>query len=192
MRIPALMLMLLVVQACALVDSNLSVTLPEDSALTGPLSGVDKQEFSLISIDDAREDKKRIGYVRNSFGMITADMLADEPVEAIVRRAIETTLVENGHELTESGIRVAGKIKVFWIESDQNFADVELIGQIECELAFSAGEQEIYRKEYVGSHSVRVGIVTGGGQRQAISGALASLAEAVAYDEALVEALRIL
>ncbi len=189
MRIPVLVLTLLVVQGCALVDTNLSVAVPEDAVLAGPLSGIGNREFNLVRIDDAREDKARIGYVRNGLGMITADMLADEPVETIVWRAIEATLVENGHELTESGIRVAGIIKVFWIEIDENFWDVELIGQIECELTFSNGDQEVYRNDYIGSHSARVGIVTAGGQRQAISGALASLAEAVAYDEALAEAL---
>lgn len=190
MRFPVSFLMLLVAQGCTLVDANLTIALPEDSVLAGPLSDVTPREFELVRIQDAREDQARIGHVRNGFDMITADILSDEPVETVVQRAIEKTLVENGHELAESGIRVTGRINVFWIESDQNFADVELIGQIECGLAFSADGAELYRNDYVGSHSVRVGIVTPGSHRMAIDGALGSLAEAVAYDEALAEALQ--
>ncbi len=190
MRSPVLFLMLLVAQGCALVDANLTIALPEDSVLAGPLSDVGPREFAVVRIQDAREDQTRIGHVRNSFDMITADVLSDEPVETVVQRAIEEMLVENGHELAESGIRVTGRINVFWIESDQNFADVELIGQIECELAFSADGAELYRNDYVGSHSVRAGIVTPGSQRMAIDGALGSLAEAIAYDEALADALQ--
>lgn len=190
MRSPVLFLMLLVVQGCALVDANLTIALPEDSILAGPLSDVGPREFAVVRIQDAREDQARIGHVRNGFDMITADILSDEPVEAVVQRAIKEVLIENGHELAESGIRVTGRINVFWIESDQNFADVELIGQIECGLEFSADGAELYRNDYVGSHSVRVGIVTPGSQRMAIDGALGSLAEAVAYDKALAEALR--
>ncbi len=190
MRSPILFLMLLVVQGCALVDANLTIALPEESVLAGPLSEVKRRAFNVVRIQDARDDQTRIGYVRNSFGMITADILSGESVETVVQQAVEAMLVENGHELADSGIRVTGQIGVFWIESDQNFADVELIGQIECELVFAADGEELYRNDYVGSHSVRVGIVTAGSHRMAIGGALGSLAEAVAYDEALAKALR--
>ena len=190
MRFSIFLLMLLVTQGCALVDANLTIALPEDSVLAGPLSDVRPREFARVRIQDAREDRTRIGHVRNSFDMITADILSDEPVETVVQRAIEEMLVENGHELAAWGIRVTGRIKVFWIESDQNFADVELIGQIECELAFSADGADLYRNDYVGSHSVRVGIVTPGSHHMAIGGALGSVIEAVAYDEALAKALQ--
>ena len=190
MKFPILILMLLVIQGCALVDANLTIALPEESVLAGPLSEVKRRKFRVVHIQDVRDDQARIGYRRNGFGMITADILSDESVESVVQQAVEEVLVENGHELADSGIQVTGRIGVFWIESDQNFADVELIGQIECELVFSADGEELYRNDYVGSHSVRVGVVTAGSHRMAIGGALSSLAEAVAYDEALAKALR--
>ncbi len=190
MRTAVLLLVLLVVQGCAFTGVHLPLALPEDSTLAGPLSGVEQKNFTVVRIEDVRDDKARIGHVRNGFGMITADFLSEEPVESVVRRAVEATLAENGHVVGDSGIRVTGEISVFWVETDVNARDIELMGQIACELVFFNESEELYRNDFVGSHSVRVHVGRFSRYRLAMNGALASLAEAISHDEGLAEALR--
>ena len=85
---------------------------------------------------------------------------------------------------------MSGEIKVFWFETDVNFWDVEFIGQIECDLSFSTEHRELYRNSYVGSYNHRS---SGAWSDQpfhiAMNGALASLAEDIAYDAELAAAL---
>ena len=181
---------LVLAQGCVFNDVHVPMALPPGEALSGVLSDVASREFAAVSVLDARHDRTRIGFRRNGFGQETADILSDEPVEIVVQRAVEATLVNNGHRLADSGIRVTGEIGVFWFEHDTNFWDVEFIGQINCELVFSNEHGELYRNAYSGSYNKRIRTVgTTNSVRIAMNGALAALAEDLAYDEGLAMAL---
>ena len=190
MKLFPILLVLTLSQGCAFNDIHLSIALPEDAAPTGPLSELSHKEFSVVSILDIRPDNARIGYRRNGFDQEVADILPDEPVEDIIQRSIEETLVKNGHRISEKGIRVRGEISVFWFEWDINFRNIEFIGQIACELVFSTEHGELYRNNYVGSYNHRArGGFSDKPYRAAMNGALASLAEDIAFDSHLATAL---
>ena len=190
MRLLPFFLILILSQGCAFTDAHLSIALPEDAAPTGPLSELSHKEFNVMRMLDTRPDKTRIGHKRNGFGQETADILSDEPVEVVVRRAVEETLSKNGHRISDRGIRVLGEINIFWFETDVNFWDVEFMGQIECELVFSTEHGELYRNNYVGSYNHRASAAFSDAPiRTAMNGALASLAEDIAYDADLATAL---
>lgn len=190
MKFVAVVLSILVGQGCAFQDTNLKIALTDESAPRGPLSSLDTRHFMISEIIDDRKDKERIGFNRNGFGMKTADIFVDGTVSSIVKDAIAETLVVNGHRLSTSGVTISGEIDVFWFETDINFSNVELIGSIECELVFSKNYEEIYRNKYIGSYSDKRSMAGGKAVNAAMNGALASLAEEIAYDEDLVEALQ--
>ncbi len=184
---------ILLTQACAFKDSQLKISHTEDAQFNGPLSEIDKLSFAAPVLKDNREDKVRIGWKKNGYGMNTADITTEQPVVDIIANAISQGLKSNGHLISEdeSSIEISGRIDRFWFETDINFWTVEFMGEVTAHLIFSDkdSEETIYESTYTGSHAVKKG---GGGQktwRTVMSIAVNKLIEDIAFDEDLAEAL---
>ena len=191
MRFAGLMFAVLVIQGCVLTDATLDLALAEGNVPTGPLSELPSSEFSVVRIVDARTDKARIGYKRNSYGMNMSEMFSEQPVEQVVQRAIEDTLRSNGHQLAQQGIRITGEVSKFWFESYIGVWDIEFVGTIECKLVFSDARGELYRNMYKGSFVNKTGWGADKARGVTMNGALASLAEEIAFDHELADTLSV-
>ena len=178
---------------CALTDASLDVGRDTAVVQQGPLSEANAVTFTPGVIEDLRDDKERIGYKTNGFGMKTADITTDEPVTDVVISAMVHAFETNGHELGDDGVRITGAINNFWVKTDTNFWSVEVIGNIEARFAFAdaATGARLYERTYSGSYSDRRQIVTDGAYNEAISRTVQSLIDEVVFDEELAEALAV-
>lgn len=182
----------LMLAGCALTDAQLDVSHDPETTQEGPIAEVESITFVPGEIADLREDTERIGYKKNGFGMNTADITTDKPVGDIVRDAIVHAIETNGHVVGDSGVGISGSISNFWVDLDQNFWSVEVLGNVAASLVFTDTESGdvLYTRDYKGSYSDKVQVVTNGTYDAAISGAVANLIDEIVFDEDLAEALR--
>ncbi len=189
----SILAIVLLTQACAFKDSQLKIAHTEDAQFNGPISEINPMSFSAPVLEDNREDQVRIGWKKNGYGMNTADITTEQPVENIVSDAIAQGLKANGHSILaeKSNIDITGTVNRFWFETDVNFWTVEFMGEVTANLVFTNKQNNavIYESNYTGSHSVKKG---GGGEktwRTVMSTAVNKLIEDIVFDEELAEAL---
>ncbi len=183
---------ILCLSGCALTDASLDVGHDEEIVQSGPISDVQTLTFVPSGLIDNRDDKDRIGYKTNGFGMKTADITSDEPVEDIIMGAIIHAAESNGHVVGDAGVGVSGSVNQFWVGTDTNFWSVDVIGDIEVNLVFTdtASGSLLYERTYTGNFSDGRQVVTEAAYNEAISGAVQSLIDEIVFDEDLAEALR--
>lgn len=176
---------------CALTDATLDVGHDPEKVQSGPIAEANSVSFVPGILDDRREDKDRIGYKKNGFGMNTADITSDTPVTDIVMNAIVHAVESNGHTVSDSGIAISGSVNQFWVDLDANFWSTEVLGNVEASIAFTGTEsgEIVYERIYRGSYSDKVQIITNKSYDAAISGAIGSLVDEIVFDEDLAEAL---
>ncbi|HEY7772758.1 MAG TPA: hypothetical protein VIC26_06240, partial [Marinagarivorans sp.] len=116
-------------QACAFTDAQLDIGANPDSDIVGPVSEADVIKFKLPEMEDARDDKQRIGWKKNGYGQNTADITSLLPVEDIVENAFVEAIKDNGHEavMDNAEVAITGTVDRFWFETDTNFWTVEFI-----------------------------------------------------------------
>jgi uncharacterized lipoprotein YajG len=183
---------ILSLQACAFTDATLKVEHDTGVNITGPISEAGVKNFTAPQLEDAREDKARIGWKKNGFGMETADITTEQPVDVIVANAIIDALKDNGHSVAEEGdVHITGTVDRFWFDTDVNFWSIEFLGDVQCTLDFidSKTNTSIYSSSYSGTYKEK----TGGGYvktwTEVMGKAIDKLIEDIVYDEDLQEAL---
>jgi len=192
MNKPGILLVAALLGGCALTDATLEVSHDPEIAQEGPLAEAVSVTFVPGTLEDTRQDQERIGYKKNGFGMNTADLTTDRPVTDIVMDAIVHAIEANGHTVGDSGVGVSGEISHFWVDLDQNFWSVEVIGSVDATLRFTdtVSGDLLYERGYKGSYSDKVQVVTNSTYDAAISGAVGNLIDEIVFDEDLAEVLR--
>jgi len=183
---------ILLVQACAFTDATLKVEHDEAVNITGPISEAGGITFTAPKLADARLDKARIGWKKNGFGMNTADITSEQPVEVIVENAIIDAIKDNGHFVAEEGqINITGTVDRFWFDTDMNFWTVEFLGDVQCTLEFidAKTNMSIYSSSYSGSYKEKTGAGYVKTWTEVMGKAIDKLIEDIVYDEDLKEAL---
>lgn len=190
-RLTAIVLFLFL-QACAFTDATLPVQHNEQANTVGPVSDIDARTFLQPVLEDARDDKERVGWKKNGYGQNTADITTEQPVTTIVENALADAITDNGHAISETGsILIRGSVDRFWFEVDANFWTVEFIADVQCTLNFvdAVTNTTIYTSSYAGSHKKE----TGGGLEktwtEVLGQAVDNLIEDIVFDEDLSEAL---
>ncbi len=187
-----ILIVILLVQACAFTDSTLKVAHDSEADITGPISEAEGLSFLSPQLEDARLDKARIGWKKNGYGVNTADITSEEDVDVIVENAIIDAIQDNGHSVVENGqLKIVGTVDRFWFETDMNFWTVEFIGDIQSTLEFvdAASNETIYQSTYSGNYREK----TAGGLEktwtEVMSKAMDKLIEDIVFDEDLTEVL---
>lgn len=112
-------------------------------------------------MNDERQDKVRIGFKRNGYGMKTADIHSEKPVPEIVRDALQEMLRKNGHSIGGANEKVALKATVtnFWFDYKTGFWTVEFIGntQIEVSLVNQQTNETVFNEKFEGYYSEKSG-----------------------------------
>lgn len=185
-------LVALLVQACAFTDAALDVNHNSDANFRGPLSEVEATSFTRPALEDQRDDKVRIGWKKNGYGANTADITTTKPVEDILSEAIISGLKQNGHEADVNGrVQVTGTVDRFWFDTDTNFWTVEFIGDIQCTLVFidaTTGEA-FYQSSYSGTYSEKRGGGLTATWTEIMNKSVNKVVEDVVFDQDLVDAL---
>jgi uncharacterized lipoprotein YajG len=189
----ALIIIVLLTQACAFTDAKLSVQHNNAANIVGPISEIEKLAFDSPVLEDRRLDKARIGWKKNGYGQHTADITTVQPVTEIVQNALTDAIGDNGHSVSkDSSIKVTGSVDRFWFETDMNFWTVEFIGDVQCTLNFldAATNKTIYTSVYKGTNKKK----TGGGLEktwtEVMGAAVDNLIENIVFDDELSEALQ--
>lgn len=186
------MVVILLVQACAFTDATLKVEHDDNVNITGPISEAGGIAFSAPQLEDKRLDKVRIGWKKNGYGMNTADITSEQTVDVIIENAIKDAIEDNGHSVVEDGeVRISGTVDRFWFETDVNFWTIEFIGDVQCSLDFVdvGTNTSIYHSSYSGTYKEK----TAGGLEktwtEVMSKAVDKLIEDIVFDEDLTDAL---
>jgi uncharacterized lipoprotein YajG len=180
-------------QGCAFTPAQLDVKATAATQVAGPLKDVQPVKFRPTQLEDARQDKARIGWKKNGFGQNTADITTSEPVDQIVESTIDKAIVDSRHSVGEDGIiQIVGTVDRFWFDMDVNFWTITFIGEVACTLDFidAATKQSIYQSTYAGSYNVDK---VGGLDKtwsEVMGKALDKLIEDVVLDEDLADAVK--
>jgi uncharacterized lipoprotein YajG len=138
---------------------------------------------------DSRVDKA-IGHKKNTWGMITAGISADEPVEVIVDRAIEQELKNRGfHIARNSGVIVHADVTKFNNEFSLGFWQGHANGQTTMLIDVKNNGNEIYKKMIDGTNSDGIQLATGGNAKASLEKALANAMTELFNDPAFIAAL---
>jgi len=185
---------LIFTSGCAFSTANLNVSYDSAKAKVGPLSSVKPMKIVVGGFADKRSEKDKIGYVRNGFGMNTANVLTTRPVPEVVRDAVVAALSKNGHTIVtgdQKSISLSGSIERFWFESQVNFWTIEFMGTIDVELVIQDGRtgQQLFSKRYTGHHNAKM---PGGYHKEmadVMNRTLENLVNQISGDPKLIETL---
>jgi len=192
-KILALAAVVALLQGCAFTPSKLEVQATAATRVAGPLTEVQPVKFRATQLEDARQDKARIGWKKNGFGQNTADITTSQPVDQIVESTIDKALTDSRHSVGDDGvIQIIGTVDRFWFDMDINFWTVKFIGEVTCTLDFidPQTKQSIYKSKYAGSYNEDK---LGGLDKtwsEVMGKALDKLIEDVVLDEDLADAVQ--
>lgn len=192
-KILALAAVLALLQGCAFTPAKLEVQATPETRVAGPLNDVQPIRFRATRLEDARQDRARIGWKKNGFGQNTADITTSQPVEQIVGSTIDKALVDSRHSVGDDGvIQIVGTVDRFWFDTDVNFWTVTFIGEVACTLDVidPQTKQSIYASRYAGSYSEDK---AGGLEKtwsDVMGKALDELIEDIVLDEGLADAMK--
>ena len=178
---------------CAFTPAQLDVQPTAEARVAGPLTETPPIKFRATQLEDARPDKARIGYKKNTYGQNTADITTVKPVDQIVGSTIDKALTDTGHAVGDDGtVQIVGTVDRFWFDMDVNFWTIKFIGEVACTLDFidPQTKQSIYQSKYAGSYNEDK---AGGLEKtwtEVMGKALDKLIEDVVLDEALADAVR--
>ena len=192
-KILALAAVVALLQGCAFTPAKLEVQATPETRVAGPLNEVQPVRFRATQLEDARQDRARIGWKKNGFGQNTADITTSQPVDQIVESTIDKALVDSRHSVGDDGvIQIVGTVDRFWFDMDVNFWTITFIGEVACTLDFidPQTKQSVYTSKYAGSYSEDK---AGGLEKtwtEVMSKALDKLIEDIVLDEELAGAVR--
>lgn len=178
---------------CAFTPAQLEVKPHAATQVAGPLKDIGPVKFRATQLDDARQDKARIGYKKNGFGQNTADITTSEPVDQIVEKTVDKAIIDSGHVVADEGIiQIVGTVDRFWFDMDANFWTITFIGEVACTLDFidAQTKQSIYKSKYAGSYNVDKAGGLDKTWTEVMAKALDKLIEDVTLDEDMADALR--
>jgi uncharacterized lipoprotein YajG len=192
-KILAMAAALALLQGCAFTPSQLEVQATPDARVAGPLTEVKPVKFQATKLDDARQDKARIGWKKNGYGQNTADITTVKPVDQIVELTIDKALTDSKHSIGDDGvIQIMGTVDRFWFDMDVNFWTVKFIGEVACTLDFvdAQTKQSIYKSKYAGSYNEDKAGGLDKTWSEIMGKALDKLIEDVVLDEDLADAVK--
>ena len=128
--------------ACA---SNITVT-PKYQAskkANTPLASVSTVKVKLQNFEDVREQQAEsilVGRREAAFGVPMGDVFSERPTFEIVRDAVKTELISNGHRIVSNkeDISIKGKIRKFWVRTDVTALYWDLVGEVSIVLEISS------------------------------------------------------
>ena len=192
-RIVSLAAALVLLQGCAFTPSQLEVQATPEAKVAGPLTEVEPVKFRATQLEDARQDKARIGWKKNGYGQNTADITTVKPVDQIVESTIDKALTDSKHSVGDDGaIQIVGTVDRFWFDMDVNFWTVKFIGEVAATLDFidAQTKQSIYKSKYAGSYNEDKAGGLDKTWSEVMGKALDKLIEDVVLDEDLADAIR--
>ena len=107
---------------------------PPTSADT-PLASVPALRIKLMNFENKREQRTNaiwIGHREAAGGVSMGDVFSERPISEIIRDAIRTELMSNGHSIVSDNedISMKGEIRKFWVGTEVTTLYWDVIGEI--------------------------------------------------------------
>jgi curli biogenesis system outer membrane secretion channel CsgG len=186
-------LSILALSGCAFTQANLDIKYADASVKKGPLSSVRPLKIEVGEFTDKRSETDKIGYKRNGFGQKTANIVTTKPVPQIVREAILTEFLKNGHlSGGDKNIILSGTITSFWFDYQINFWTVEFMGTVSVDLNVLDGKtgSVLLTRAYHGHYNEKsMGGLEGTWER-VMNAALERMVQQMSTDNKLIQVLK--
>ncbi len=100
-----------------------------------PLASVPALKIKLLNFEDKREQRTEailIGHRQAAFGVPMGDVFSERPIFEIIRDAVKTELIRNGHSIVTDNedILMKGEIRKFWVGTDVTALYWDVIGEV--------------------------------------------------------------
>lgn len=179
---------------CAFTQANLNVKYDSQNARSGPLSSIKPVTVDIQEFTDARPEKYKIGYKRNGWGQQTADIITKKPVPEIVKEALSSEFLKNGHLVAckNNSLTISGEITSFWFDTQINFWTIEFMGTVGIELSVKAKETGgvLYKHAYQGHYNEKSMGGLDGTWERVMNTALERMVRDVSTDNKLIAVLK--
>lgn len=161
----ALMAVVTLLNACAFGTRTANLSYPPDeddgggfisSAKAAEAPSGQTQQI-VLSVTDERSERKRIGNVRNTFGMDTADVVTNDNIQAWVDNALTVELENAGYKVVRSPDLGAGD-DVIELDAEimEVYCDVYMTydGEVSLLVTLEREGQEKVKRQFGGEGSV--------------------------------------
>lgn len=160
---------------------------------TGALSSVKPLKIAVETFTDNRQEKGKIGDLRNGYGWKCGNINTARSPQDIVREAVVSVFNKNGHETNsnENNIVISGSVETYWFESQLRMSSVELMGIVDVNMVIKDAHSGkiLFCKLYSGHNNIKKGIY---GPKEIINvmdSAMENLTDQISNDQQLVDAI---
>lgn len=99
------------------------------------LASVPALKIKLLNFEDKRDQRIEailIGRRQAAFGVPMGDIFSERPIFEIIRDAVKTELIRNGHSIVTDNedISMKGEIRKFWVGTDVTALYWDVIGEV--------------------------------------------------------------
>jgi len=201
LRLAAAAGLVLLASGCAFSTPHVYLDYQPDPTAANPLSEIKPMSIAL-QVEDKRapSERDRVGDKINGYGSVTAKVLTDKDVAAIINDAFTAELEHDGHKVVtavdqnsppaDATIHVA--VTRCWSESKVHFWDIEMVGTIAADLEVSGGPTNAVplTRSLAGTYRVSRQIVTDKDFEKILNRALVEFMHNFVLDPAISSALR--
>jgi len=127
-----------------------------------PLASASVLKIKLLNFEDTREQRAEsilIGRREAAFGVPMGDVFSERPIFEIIRDAVRTELIRNGHSIVTNNenISMKGKIRKFWVGTEVTALYWDVVGEVSIvvEVKYSASRAPILLGPYSGKNVER-------------------------------------
>ena len=126
------------------------------------LASVPALKITLLNFEDKREQRTEailIGRREAAFGVPMGDVFSEHPIFEIIRDAIRTELIRNGHSIVTDNedISMKGEIRKFWVGTEATALYWDVVGEVSIvvEVKYPAAGAPILLGPYSGKNVER-------------------------------------
>jgi uncharacterized lipoprotein YajG len=146
----------LLISGCAFKDQKLAIEYTSDGVKSNKSGAICLNKFT-----DVRADKSRIGIVKNTLGMETANIITDQDITILVSQALKEELLNLGYKVDLVNVKykdgqgfsnnctfIDGKIQNFFVEPEFGLMAVDGKSVITVNMIIVNPSGKVYKKTY--------------------------------------------
>jgi len=147
---------IVLMSGCAFKDQKLAIEYTSDGVKSNKEGSICLNKFT-----DIRADKSRIGIVKNTLGMETANIITDQDITILVSNAVKEELVNLGYKVNLVNVKykdgqgfsnnctfIDGKIQNFFVEPEFGLMAVDGKSVITVNMLIQTPDGKVYKKVY--------------------------------------------
>ena len=178
--------------ACVNSNAVLNISTNSEKMTVAPTSQRSSIKIAVEPFSDYRSDSNRVGFKRNAYRKITADVLTKKPVATLIQESLTNMLKSQGHTINGeyNQITLSGAIDKFWVDVIIEGNVTMMVGSIQISLElFDEAKQLVFKKSYTGVYDEPFVIALDSTRERIMQTALENLIQAITVDGTFANAL---